>query len=163
VNVRLITPADESAYHGILARTSDEDRYYRFFRAVDVADCDTAVRPFVEARADMIGFIAESDGVPLGAAHAALIDAESAEVAILVARDGRERKVGTSLLSALITYLRERNYSRIVAHSLQENVAFARLAQRVGMQIEHSAGSNVLWSITFPRTAARAAESRFVA
>jgi RimJ/RimL family protein N-acetyltransferase len=155
VNVRLLTLADEVAYRTILSRTSDEDRYYRFFRPVDSLDADDVHR-FVEPGPDLVGLIAESapGGEPLGTAHGALLPGGRAELAIIVAAGARERGVGKTLMTALITHLRERGYHRIVAHSLQENVAFARLAQSLGMRIERTEGADVLWSLSLPRAVA---------
>jgi acetyltransferase len=142
-----MTPDDEAAYRTILSRTSAEDRYYRFFRPVDVLDANDVHR-FVQAGPGLVGFIADSSGrgEPLGAAHAALLEDASAELAIIVTDGARERGVGKALMTALITYLRERGYRRIVAHSLQENVAFTRLAQSLGMRILHAEGADVLWA-----------------
>ncbi len=81
-----IEPTDEDAYRAILETTSAEDRYCRFFHLVDHFDPEEVHR-FVETRPDMIGVIAHDGDVPLGAAHAALLDDESAELAIVVSRD----------------------------------------------------------------------------
>jgi GNAT superfamily N-acetyltransferase len=171
MKIRHITPADEAAYRSILERTSEQDRYYRFFRAVDILD-PAEVHRFVESRpdmagfiaeeSDMLGFIAEKAGIsgfmadqaglagastPLGAAHAALLPDGSAELAIVVSEEARRRGVGKALLEALIIYLQTIGCRRIIAHSLQENIGFAHLAASVGLHIEHAEGSDVRWSL----------------
>ncbi|HEY0614844.1 MAG TPA: hypothetical protein VGC96_09405, partial [Candidatus Elarobacter sp.] len=83
--VRPIEPSDEAAYRAILETTTAEDRYCRFFHRVDHFDPEE-IRRFVEARPDMLGAIALEGETPLGAAHAALLDGETAELAVVVAR-----------------------------------------------------------------------------
>jgi len=74
ISVRPIRPSDEAAYRNILERTTDEDRYCRFFHVVDHFD-PAELHRYVEERSDTIGFIALDDGVPLGSVHAVAIDA----------------------------------------------------------------------------------------
>jgi len=140
-----MTPDDGPLYQSILTRTSELDRYFRFFKPTD-ALASTDVRLGVEKRDDMVGLIALDGSRAVGAAHAALLGDRSAELAVIVAGDGRERGVGKTLLLTLITYLERRGFYRFVAHSLQDNRAFARLATSVGLQIEHVEGADVRWA-----------------
>ena len=142
--VRPIGPSDEAAYLAILETTSAEDRYCRFFHAVDHFD-PNEVRHFVEERSDMIGMIAFEDAAPLGAAHAALLDEQTAELAIVVARGERRHGVGAALLDALIAELKRRRYGRVIACALRENSPFAMLARHKGFTIEESDGGTVRW------------------
>jgi GNAT superfamily N-acetyltransferase len=142
--VRLIEPADENAYRTILERMTDEDRYYRFLHPADALAPD-GVRHFVESRPDMLGVIAVEDGEPLGAAHGALLDENSAELAIILTRGARGRGIGRALLLALINELRARGYTRFIANALHENQSFARLARSAGLHADHSQGSVVSW------------------
>jgi len=141
--VRPIVPADEAAYRSVLERTSEEDRYFRFFHAVDALD-PADVHRFVESRPDMIGVIATDGDLPLGAAHAAL-DWPSAELAVVVAEDARGRGVGRALLATLTERLRALGYRHIVAEAMHENVAFAALARSVGLHPTRTGGSSVFW------------------
>ena len=93
----------------------------------------------------MLGVIAVEDGEPLGAAHGALLDARSAELAIVIARGARSRGVGRALLLALMAELRARGYTRFVANALYENRPFARLARSAGLHVDHSHGPAVFW------------------
>jgi GNAT superfamily N-acetyltransferase len=142
--VRSIAPSDEDAYRAILEDTSAEDRYCRFFHLVDHFDPDEVQR-FVETRSDMIGVIAFDGETPLGAAHAALIDAESSELAIVVARAARRRGVGTALIDALIARLRERGLRRLIANALRENRALEKLVKHFGFRVELAEGPALRW------------------
>jgi GNAT superfamily N-acetyltransferase len=145
MNVRLILPSDEAAYRSIIERTSDDDRYDRFFHLVDALD-PVGIHRFVERRPDMVGTIAFENGVALGAAHAALANDRSAELAVIVARDGRRRGVGRELVATLMGELEDRGYMRFVARSLHGNQGFARLARSVRLEAKQVEGSTVLWS-----------------
>jgi GNAT superfamily N-acetyltransferase len=142
--VRSIAPTDEDAYRAILEATSAEDRYCRFFHLVDHFDPDEVHR-FVEDRADTIGVIAFDGTVPLGAAHAVLLDDESAELAIVVARGTRHVGVGTALLDALIERVKTRGLRRMVACALRENHAFVHLARHAGFRIDEADGATQHW------------------
>jgi GNAT superfamily N-acetyltransferase len=142
--VRSIAPTDEDAYRAILEATSAEDRYCRFFHMVDHFDPEEVHR-FVEDREDTIGVIAFEGTVPLGAAHAVLLDQASAEIAIVVARGTRHVGVGTALLAALIARSRERGLRRLVACALRENHAFEHLARHAGFRVDEADGAAVHW------------------
>ncbi len=142
--VRSIAPSDEEAYRTILESTTAEDRYCRFFHLVDHFDPEEVQR-FVEDRADTIGVIAFDDTVPLGAAHAVLVDEESAELAIVVARGTRHAGIGTALLDALIERVKERGLRRLVACALRENTAFVHLARHAGFRVDEAAGATQHW------------------
>jgi RimJ/RimL family protein N-acetyltransferase len=144
VLVRSIVPSDEDAYRAILEDTSAEDRYCRFFHLVDHFDPDEVHR-FVETRPDMVGVIAFDGDSPLGAAHAALIDDDSGELAIVVARAARRRGVGTALIDALIVRLRERGLRRLIANALRENRPLEKLAKRAGFHVEVADGPALRW------------------
>jgi GNAT superfamily N-acetyltransferase len=141
-----MTAADEAAYRSILTRTSEEDRYFRFFRAVD-ARTGSDIHAAVEEAYDTVGFIAEAGAMPLGAAHAALLGDRSAELAIVVAQDARGRGVGRALLAALIAHLRASGCERFIAHSLHDNSAFSRLASSIGLRVDHVEGADIRWSL----------------
>jgi len=142
--VRSIEPSDEESYRAILEATSAEDRYCRFFHVVDHFD-PQEVHRYVETRADMLGVIAHEDDVPLGAAHAVLLDETSAELAIVVGRDARHHGVATALLDALIVRLKERGFQRLIACALRENHPFSQLAKNAGFVVEQVEGIALRW------------------
>ena len=142
--VRSIEPSDEDAYRAILEATSAEDRYCRFFHAVDHFD-PGEVRRFVETRDDTIGVIAFDEDRPLGVAHAVTLDAGSAELAIVVARGVRHDGVGSALVEALVARLKARGFLRLTACALRENHAFEHLAKRNGFVVEDADGAALRW------------------
>jgi RimJ/RimL family protein N-acetyltransferase len=142
--VRPIAPTDEDAYRTILESTTAEDRFCRFFHLVDHFDPEEVQR-FVEDRDDTIGVIAFQGTVPLGAAHAVLLDEESAELAIVVARPTRRAGVGTALLDALIARVKARGLRRVVACALRENLPFVHLARRAGFRVDEAEGATQHW------------------
>jgi len=147
MNVRPIQPSDTALYESILERTTSEDRYCRFFHVVDHFSEDEVHR-FVDVGPDMIGFIAIGEnGSSLGAAHASLLDAQTAELAIVVARDARRRGVGKALFGRLILELQARGYRHLVAYALAENHALTNLAKAVGMHSQGVEASVRTWSL----------------
>jgi GNAT superfamily N-acetyltransferase len=109
VRVRAIAPSDSNNYRSILLRTTPEDRYCRFFHVVNHFD-DAAIARYVEPQSDVIGFIAERAGGPSGVAHAFLLDASQAEIALLVANDVRQQGVGHLLFDHLIAAAKARAF-----------------------------------------------------
>lgn len=154
MTVRTIHPSDEAAYLEILRRMSSADRYFRFFRAVDHFEHVDVAR-FVDPGPDTLGLIAESDGRPVGAAHA-FITGTSGELAVIVAPDARRAGVASALLGHLGAMLRARRVKTLSAFSLTDNYAFAKLARRSGMQPSHAAGdgSVVTWTLALDPPAA---------
>jgi len=146
VTVRRIRPSDEAAYRDILDRTTDEDRYCRFFHVVDHFD-PAEVHRYVERRDDTIGMIAEEHGLAFGCAHAVAIDERSAELAIVVAHDARRRGVGLALVRALIDEVHRCWTQRLFAISLANNVGFAKLARATGFSYESSDSGTLLWRL----------------
>jgi GNAT superfamily N-acetyltransferase len=129
-----MTRDDSENYRSILERTTEEDRYCRFFHAVDHFDPEFIERSVVERR-DIHGFIALDDvGRPLGAAHGIEIDETKAELAVIVARDARRRGVARALVRAVVDALRSAGVREMVGYALRENRPFAGLAPSVGMQ-----------------------------
>jgi GNAT superfamily N-acetyltransferase len=144
-SVRSIEPGDALAYRSILERTSEEDRYCRFFHVVNHFELRD-IKRFVEPREDTIGFIAEDGTNPLGVAHAFLLSDASAEVAIVVASDARHHGIGHSLLEHIVAELRARHCETASAVSLSANSAFAHLAKSIGMT-PIGAGETTNWTL----------------
>jgi GNAT superfamily N-acetyltransferase len=148
IQLRVAGPADLGRYRRILAGTSDEDRYFRFFGHVTR---DAALR--LERLGENLGsgslaVVAEDEtGHPLGLAHAILEPSRaSAELGIIVAGDAQGRGVGTRLLAALAVALRERGCRTLTAQSLEANFKFAHLARANGFRVEQRRGGVIAWS-----------------
>jgi GNAT superfamily N-acetyltransferase len=150
ITIRPVGVTDADAYRDVLDRTSEEDRYCRFFHVVNHFDL-SEIKRFVEPRSDTVGFIAEDGSTALGVAHAFFTADTSAEIAIVVAADARCRGVGRALLERLIDVLIERGHSDVRAFSLSGNNAFGHLARAVGMTPVGSAGDMMTtWALAAP-------------
>lgn len=147
--VRPIEPGDGDAYRSILERTSEEDRYCRFFHVVNHFDL-REIRRFVEPQPDTIGLIAEDGRAAYGAAHAFFLSDRSAEIAIVVAGDVRRHGVGHALLERLIAELTARGCTEVIAFALSMNSGFAHLAASVGMLPSGPAGDLTTWTLSVP-------------
>jgi len=147
INVRAIRATDEAVYLDILRRTTDDDRYYRFFRAVDHFDHADVAR-FVEPVPSIIGIIAIDDTHGLGVAHAFISDG-AAEIALVVAADAQRRGIGRRLVGGILDQLAARGIATVTAVSLWENLGFAALARSFGMTATHAPGdgSVVHWRL----------------
>jgi GNAT superfamily N-acetyltransferase len=145
--IRPIVPTDTESYRSILERTTAEDLYCRFFHVVDhIEACD--LKPFVEARPDTIGFIAEDGTKALGVAHAFLTaNSAEAEIAVVVAGDARRCEVGHLLLERLFDELRARNCRGVSAYALSGNSAFSHLARSVGMRPTGPPSDVITWTL----------------
>lgn len=147
MRVRTIEPSDYDDYARLLEKTSDEDRFCRFFHVVKTFD-PREIHRFVDSQPDMVGFIAEDrGGLKPGVAHGFLTEAHTAEVAVLVAAEARRRGIGFALLSALIAELQARECRRIIAYSLSENHAFANLARSAGLRPNSVQSGTVTWAL----------------
>ena len=144
--VRQILPSDEGSYRNILSRTTDEDRYCRFFHFVDHFDV-SEIRRYVDLRDDTAGYIAFDGTEPLGSAHAIIVSPGVRELAVVVARESRGRGVASALLRVIVDDLKRRNDRELIALSLPTNLAFVRLARSIGMKPKGSDGFAVTWSL----------------
>jgi GNAT superfamily N-acetyltransferase len=146
VEIRPIAPDDGDAYRMILEDTSEEDRYCRFFHAVDHFEPE-----FIEEsvnRPDAVGFIAFEGAEPLGTAHAIAIKGGDAELAVIVARNGRRRGVAHALVERTIVEARKRGFRSLVGYALRMNLPFSRLARSFGMIPDPmSDGATVTWRL----------------
>ena len=151
MNIRRIESGDGDAYRSILEDTSDEDRYCRFFHAVDHFD-----PAFIEesvGRTDAIGFIAFDGDTPLGTVHAIPIDDGTAELAIIVARRGRRRGIARSLMFRAIAEARAHGFNELIGYAMRLNVPFGALARSMGMKPDSmSDGSTVTWRLPLQAT-----------
>jgi GNAT superfamily N-acetyltransferase len=144
---RHISVSDRDNYRRILEDTTEEDRYCRFFHAVDHFDPEF-IDQYVCERPGTIGFIAVN-GEPLGTAHAIAIDERTAELAVVVARKGRRRGIARALLERVVADARAHGYRTLIAYALRENTAFAALAMHFGMRPDpHSDGSTIIWTLS---------------
>lgn len=151
MEIRRIEARDGDAYRSILEDTSEEDRYCRFFHAVDHFD-PAFIEESVE-RTDAIGFIAFDGEEPLGTVHAIPIDEHTAELAIIVARRGRRRGLARSLMFRAIAEARAHGYGELIGYAMRLNVPFAALARSMGMKPDPASdGTTVTWILPLQAT-----------
>lgn len=144
MDIMLIGPEHAAGYLDILERTSEEDRYCRFFFS-----CSTFTRnstaAFVTPSNHMLGFIAHDRGLALGAGHA-FIDEQRAEISLLVAQDSRRRGVGRALMARLMEACATRQIQRLTAYSLADNIAMRKLARESGFETDGQFAGIVSWT-----------------
>jgi acyl-CoA synthetase (NDP forming)/GNAT superfamily N-acetyltransferase len=150
VHLRPITPADADGLNGLMERSSDQTRYYRFFgplkRLSDRelhrfthVDHDTRVA-FVVLLGEQVVAVGRYDRLP------GTVDAE---VAFLVEDAHQGRGLGSVLLEHLAAAGRERGIERFVAEVLAQNSRMVRVFRDAGYRAERSFEDGVV-HLTFP-------------
>jgi len=149
VLLRPIKPEDEDAHLRLLRRLSQQDVYFRFFRAIGDIQHDQLAR-YIQIDYDCeMAFIATAigeDGEPetLGVARAVSNAGKNeAEFAVVIASDYQTNGLGSKLLQKLIRYCRASGIKRLVGVTLAENNAMRRLARKFGFQ-EHFCTDNTV-------------------
>lgn len=129
-----IAPGHAQAYLDILKRTTDEERYLRFFFTANYFTLASTVQ-YVTPGDGMMGFIAfDGDERPLGVAHVFIDEDNLAEISILVAHDSRRQGVGRALMERLLDAC---GSQQVVVNLLMENGPMHKLALTLGF---HSLG-----------------------
>lgn len=150
VHLRPIRPEDAEGLTGLMDRSSDQTRYYRFFgpmkRLSDKdlhrfthVDHDNRVA-FVILLGDQIVAVGRYDRYP---------DTDDAEVAFLVEDAHQGRGLGSVLLEHLAAAARERGITRFVAEVLAQNSRMVRVFQDAGYKSARSYEDGVV-HLTFP-------------
>jgi acyl-CoA synthetase (NDP forming)/GNAT superfamily N-acetyltransferase len=150
VHLRPITPEDADGLNGLMERSSDQTRYYRFFgpmkRLSDRelhrfthVDHDTRVA-FVVLLGEQLIAVGRYDRLP---------DTADAEVAFLVEDAHQGRGLGSVLLEHLAAAARERGIERFVAEVLAQNSRMVRVFRDAGYGSERSFEDGVI-HLTFP-------------
>jgi acyl-CoA synthetase (NDP forming)/GNAT superfamily N-acetyltransferase len=150
VHLRPICPEDADGLNGLMERSSDQTRYYRFFGPIkrlshrDLhrfthVDHDARVA-FVVLLGDQIVAVGRYDRLP---------GTTDAEVAFLVEDAHQGRGLGSVLLEHLAAAGRERGIERFVAEVLAQNSRMVRVFRDAGYQPERSFEDGVV-HLTFP-------------
>ncbi|MCA0146848.1 bifunctional GNAT family N-acetyltransferase/acetate--CoA ligase family protein [Blastococcus sp. LR1] len=150
VHLRPICPDDAEALTGLMDRSSDQTRYYRFFgpmkRLSDKdlhrfthVDHDKRVA-FVVLLGDQLIAVGRYDRYP---------GTDDAEVAFLVEDAHQGRGLGSVLLEHLAAAGRERGIRRFVAEVLAQNSKMVRVFRDAGYKAERSYEDGVV-HLTFP-------------
>jgi acyl-CoA synthetase (NDP forming)/RimJ/RimL family protein N-acetyltransferase len=150
VHLRPICPEDADGINGLMERSSDQTRYYRFFgpmkrlsekdlhRFTHVDHVDRVA--FVVLLGDQIIAVGRFDRYP---------GTDDAEVAFLVEDAHQGRGLGSVLLEHLAAAGRERGIKRFVAEVLAQNSRMVRVFQDAGYHSERSYEDGVV-HLTFP-------------
>jgi len=147
--IRPITEQDADAYLNILERTSEEDRYCRFFHVINHFDLDS-IGEFIHMTPDTLGFIAENQNQAFGVIHAFGILDDTPEIAIVVANNVRRQHIGHALLDRMLQELWRRDVASVTAYSLSGNNALSKLVQSFGMVPIGPPNQMMTWRITVP-------------
>ncbi|MGY1988149.1 GNAT family N-acetyltransferase [Blastococcus sp. SYSU DS0669] len=150
VHLRPICPEDADGLNGLMERSSDQTRYYRFFGPMkrlserDLhrfthVDHDSRVA-FVVLLGDQIVAVGRYDRYP---------GTDDAEVAFLVEDAHQGRGLGSVLLEHLAAAARERGIKRFVAEVLAQNSKMVRVFRDAGYKAERSYEDGVV-HLTFP-------------
>jgi succinyl-CoA synthetase alpha subunit/GNAT superfamily N-acetyltransferase len=150
VHLRPISPEDAEGINGLMERSSDQTRYYRFFgpmkrlserdlhRFTHVDHVDRVA--FVVLLGEQIVAVGRFDRYP---------DTADAEVAFLVEDAHQRRGLGSVLLEHLAAAARERGIKNFVAEVLAQNSTMVRVFQDAGYKSERSYEDGVV-HLTFP-------------
>jgi acyl-CoA synthetase (NDP forming)/RimJ/RimL family protein N-acetyltransferase len=150
VHLRPICPEDADALVGLMDRSSDQTRYYRFFgpmkklsdrdlhRFTHVDHVDRVA--FVVLLGDQIIGVGRFDRYP---------DTDDAEIAFLIEDAHQGRGLGSVLLEHLAAAGRERGIKNFVAEVLAQNSKMVRVFQDAGYKAERSYEDGVV-HLTFP-------------
>ncbi|TQN42271.1 acyl-CoA synthetase (NDP forming) [Blastococcus colisei] len=150
VHLRPICPEDGEALTGLMDRSSDQTRYYRFFgpmkrlsdkdlhRFTHVDHVDRVA--FVILLGDQIVAVGRFDRYP---------GTDDAEIAFLVEDAHQGRGLGSVLLEHLAAAGRERGIKNFVAEVLAQNSKMVRVFQDAGYESERSFEDGVV-HLTFP-------------
>ncbi|MGY1887713.1 GNAT family N-acetyltransferase [Blastococcus sp. SYSU DS0753] len=150
VHLRPICPEDAAGLNGLMERSSDQTRYYRFFGPMkrlserDLhrfthVDHDNRVA-FVVLLGDQVVAVGRYDRYP---------GTDDAEVAFLVEDAHQGRGLGSVLLEHLAAAGRERGIKRFVAEVLAQNSKMVRVFRDAGYKAERSYEDGVV-HLTFP-------------
>ncbi|SEL58868.1 Acyl-CoA synthetase (NDP forming) [Blastococcus sp. DSM 46786] len=150
VHLRPICPEDAEGLNGLMERSSDQTRYYRFFGPMkrlserDLhrfthVDHDSRVA-FVVLLGDQVIAVGRYDRYP---------GTDDAEVAFLVEDAHQGRGLGSVLLEHLAAAARERGIKRFVAEVLAQNSKMVRVFRDAGYKAERSYEDGVV-HLTFP-------------
>jgi acyl-CoA synthetase (NDP forming)/GNAT superfamily N-acetyltransferase len=150
VHLRPIRPEDEEGLVGLMDRSSDQTRYFRFFGPMKrLSDKDlhrfTHVDhvhrvAFVVLLGDQLVAVGRYDRYP---------DTDDAEVAFLVEDAHQGRGLGSVLLEHLAAAGRERGIKRFVAEVLAQNGKMVRIFQDAGFEATREYEDGVV-HLTFP-------------
>jgi len=133
--VRVPTAGDPPKIAAMVAALSARSLERRFLGTVPRQEALAELRRELRADADSVALLAcDPAGEVVGEAYAARLDADSAEVAFVVADAWQSRGVGTLLRDALFEALRQRGFRYAVAELQWANVAMSSLLRQTNLR-----------------------------
>jgi len=152
--IRPIRPEDAAGLITMAQQTSAEDLRLRFHGAVGAISQATAARlSQIDYDREMV-LVADMPDGALGGVVRLVFDPnfESAECAILVRSDLKNRQIGRTLLSEALTYARTRGARRVWGDVMTENTSMLDFARRTGGRFARNPADAQLTRVEFPLT-----------
>jgi RimJ/RimL family protein N-acetyltransferase len=146
VVLRQLTPGDGDKVVRLYENLSEDERYYRFFRAHS-AHLRRSALSLTESPQKQYTVGAFHDGELLGVASYFKQDPDQAEIAVVVAHDQHLRGVGTVLLRRLGAIARDNGVHRFVAEVLAENRLMLQLLTDLGWHCSRHLDGAVLYIV----------------
>ncbi|MEW6473405.1 MAG: GNAT family N-acetyltransferase [Actinomycetota bacterium] len=155
LQIRPVTPADAERLVDLVARCSDDARYFRFHAAKPrLRAAEAAYLAAVDGRSRVaLAATAVENGEERIVADARfdVIGDGDAEAALLLRDDVTNRGLGTLLLDRLLEMAAGLGLRRLLLDILPENRAMLALARRVGAQAIGFDGRSVLYAVSVTR------------
>jgi acyl-CoA synthetase (NDP forming)/RimJ/RimL family protein N-acetyltransferase len=150
VHLRPICPEDADGLVGLMDRSSDQTRYYRFFGPMKrLSDKDLHRFTHVD-HVDRVAFVLMLGGDLIGVGrYDRLPGTDEAEVAFLIEDAHQGRGLGSVLLEHLAAAARERGIARFVAEVLTQNARMVRVFLDAGYEPRREYEEGVI-HLTFP-------------
>ncbi|WP_448638776.1 bifunctional acetate--CoA ligase family protein/GNAT family N-acetyltransferase [Geodermatophilus sp. URMC 63] len=150
MHLRPICPEDADGLVGLMERSSDQTRYYRFFGPMKrLSEKDLHRFTHVD-HADRVAFVLLLGDQLIGVGrYDRYPDTTDAEIAFLVEDAHQGRGLGSVLLEHLAAAARERGLTRFVAEVLTQNARMVRVFLDAGYQANRSYEEGVV-HLTFP-------------
>jgi acyl-CoA synthetase (NDP forming)/GNAT superfamily N-acetyltransferase len=150
VHLRPITPDDADGLNGLMERSSDQTRYYRFFGPMKrLSDRDLHRFTHVDHDNRVAFVVLLGDQIVAVGRYDRLPGTADAEVAFLVEDAHQGRGLGSVLLEHLAAAGRERGIERFVAEVLAQNGRMVRVFRDAGYEATRSFEDGVV-HLTFP-------------
>jgi acyl-CoA synthetase (NDP forming)/RimJ/RimL family protein N-acetyltransferase len=150
LHLRPIRPDDAEALVGLMDRSSDQTRYYRFFGPMKrLSDRDLHRFTHVDHDARVAFVLVLGDQVIGVGRYDRYPDTSDAEVAFLIEDAHQGRGLGSVLLEHLAAAARERGIDRFVAEVLAQNNRMVRVFLDAGYTPERTYEEGVV-HLTFP-------------
>ncbi|MCZ2805020.1 GNAT family N-acetyltransferase [Modestobacter sp. VKM Ac-2983] len=150
VHLRPITPEDADGIVGLMDRSSDQTRYYRFFGPMRrLSDKDLHRFTHVDHDARVAFVVLLGDRLIGVGRYDRYPGTDDAEVAFLIEDAHQRRGLGSVLLEHLAAAARERGIKRFVAEVLSQNSQMVRVFLDAGYSAKRSYEDGVV-HLTFP-------------